>query len=118
MAKLLALPDYNKKILTELTEYTKTSPYKSGLRLLDPEYKGIKETYNTIKDEAKELEAKKSDPTKDSDRINYAFAFSVQRDFITRYASRKALMKAAIDRKMFYNSMIANKINHLKALGR
>ena len=115
MAGILELPKYNEKILEDLTAYTKTSPYKSTLKLIDPSGEGLEATYNKIKGECEGLK-NKGVPTKISnkDRYKYAFAFSFQRDFITRYASRKALIKAAIDRKMWYNAVISSNFEAMK----
>ena len=45
------------------------------------------------------------------DKIKFANEYALKRDFLTRYASRLSLKKSALDKKLFFDSLIVARLS-------
>lgn len=88
------------KILKNLTGFIQTSTNKSWKKSIG-EYKDLKAKIKEGDKSNAELLIKGAIDFKTSSSFNTSFALA--RDYYTRYACRKALFYAALDKNLFYN---------------
>lgn len=103
------VPQVQKDDLKFIQSYLKNSPYKNLLKIWGGE--DIELTYTVLKGmEAQDKNSISGYPSY-ADKMAYAAAFALKRDFMSRYACRLALKKAALDKKLFFDALVVDRMS-------
>ena len=89
----MKIDDFAKATIENVLDFIQGKPYKSLSEIVSGE-NDITSAVMLLRAEAEGLETSK-------DPIEYQFAFALKRDTVSRYASRKLLYKAGLDKKLY-----------------
>ena len=89
----MKIDDFAKATIENVLGFIQGKPYKSLSEIVSGD-NDITSTVMLLRAEAEGLETSK-------DPIEYQFAFALKRDTVSRYASRKLLYKAGLDKKLY-----------------
>lgn len=89
----MKIDDFAKATIENVLDFIQGKPYKSLSEIVSGD-NNITSAVMLLRAEAEEAEQVK-------DPIEYQFAFALKRDTVSRYASRKLLYKAGLDKKLY-----------------
>lgn len=89
----MKIDDFAKATIENVLDFIQGKPYKSLSEIVSGD-NNITSAVMLLRAEAEEAEQLK-------DPIEYQFAFALKRDTVSRYASRKLLYKAGLDKKLY-----------------
>lgn len=102
------VPASQEKDLAFLQSYLKNTPYKNFLKSHQGDT--IQNLFQTIKTASEKEAQSGGKQPKAIDKIKYGGAYALKRDFLSRYACRLALKKAALDKKLFFDALVIDKL--------
>ena len=89
----MKIDDFAKATIENVLDFIQGKPYKSLSEIVSGD-NNITSAVMLLRAEAEEAEQLK-------DPVEYQFAFALKRDTVSRYASRKLLYKAGLDKKLY-----------------
>lgn len=94
----MKIDDFAKATIENVLDFIQGKPYKSLSEIVSGD-NDIVSAVDLLRAEAEEAEQLK-------DPIEYQFAFALKRDAVSRYASRKLLYKAGLDKKLYNGNLM------------
>lgn len=104
------IPGIQNKDLNFIGTYVKNSDYKNFLRIQNNSL-DISNAFETIKNQVENDFMSGGLSPEKMDKIKFANEYALKRDFLTRYASRLSLKKSALDKKLFFDSLIVARLS-------